>query len=538
MSARAEAPTGSGFRQALEFHGGQLGRAGQAWGRLAALVRRRAEAMLAPLHAAERSWDGRAARAALPQVRQLCCLLDTAVLPLRGHEEVLGGIAHAGDRLRQRAWDLVARAAAAGVSVDHDGRVRPAGVPDEFAARAVDSYRREVAEVAAEAARLDRQAVRELAHHAPWRPGRALGMVRVEEVPRTGTSPDAVHRWWDGLTAAQQRYLVTLRPELVGGLDGVPVAARDAANRALLERERQRLRDRIGELDQSQRYLDGELTPDPSAHMPGSRRVRLADERRAADTALAALAAVERWLSRPVPGRQRAYLLDVSTGGDGRVVLALGNPDRADNVITYVPGAGATLRGAGGYLSRAETMARDADRLDGPDRTAVVYWLGYDAPDWRVDLNNPASARAAVTAAVGLRTFAEGLRATHAGGGSQNTFLGHSYGSTVVGRAAVAGLAADRLIFLGSPGVVADHVTELDIDADPTRHVWAARADDDVIRHVPDGLHGPDPSGPTFGAQVFAAGPDGGHSGYWAADDPAREAMALIAIGRYEQARR
>ena len=538
MSVPAGPSASPGFRQALAFHGAALRRAGQAWGSLASLAQQRAEALLAPVHAAEQSWDGRAARTALPLARQLRRLLDTAVVPLRGHEEVLLGAADAGDRLRRHAWDLIHRAAAAGVSVDHDGRVRPAGVPPEFAARAVDSYRREVAEVAAEADRLDREAVRALAHHAPWTPRRALALVPVASVPPAGTDPVAVHRWWDGLTPAQQRYLVTLRPELVGGLDGVPVAARDGANRTRLERERRRLEHRIAQLSSWERYLTEWPTRVPPHTRPYLAPATRVQELRTAEAALAGLATVAHWLSRPAPDQRRPYLLDISTGGDGRVVLALGNPDRADNVLTYVPGTGATLSGAGGQLTRAETMARDADRLGGADRTAVVYWLGYDAPDWRLGADNPASGDTAVAAAGDLRTYAEGLRVTHTGDGPRHTVLGHSYGSTVVGQAAVGGLAADRLVFLGSPGVVADRASDLDIDSDPARYVWAARAEDDPVRYVPDAIHGPDPSAPAFGGQVFAADPEGGHTGYWDAGDPAREGVALIAVGRYGDVKR
>lgn len=532
------APVGSpGFRLALRFYGGPLRRAGHAWGGLAELVRQRAEAMLAPIHAAERAWDGRAARTALPRLRQLRHRLEVAALPLRGHEEALCGLAHAGDRLRDRAQHLIARAAAGGVAIDQDGRVRRAGVPDEFAARAVDAYRREVAEIAAEAAALDRRAVRELAHHAPWPAEQALGAVRVDSVPGAGTEPAQVHRWWTGLAAAQQRYLVALRPELVGALAGVPVAARDAANRRLLEREEHRLRDLVDGLSRD-RDLTGALPYPPPPLMPHTAPALRGERLRRAETALAGLAAVQRWLSRPAGHDRRPYLLDVSTRGDGRLVLALGNPDRADNVLTYVPGAGSSLSGAGGQLDRARTMAADAAGLDGPDRTAVVYWLGYDAPDWRLAGNNPASGHAAAAAADDLRTFADGLRATHAGDGPQHTVLGHSYGSTVVGQAAAGGLAADRLILLGSPGASVDHADELAIDADPHRHVWAGRSADDPVRFVPDLVHGPDPTGADFGARVFDAGTDAGHSGYWDAGEPARDNVALIAVGRYDDVQR
>jgi hypothetical protein len=482
-----------GFRQVLGFHGHHLLTAARAWGVLAARVRQRADELAGPLHRAEDVWAGPAAALALPRTRRLVATLDTAGSPLRAHEEILSATAGAAARLRDRARELVARAAAAGVSIDLDGRVAPAGIAAEFAGRAVESFRHQVGEVLAEAARLDREAVRQLTRHAPWVPGGSRAFVPRAAVPGPGTDPAAVHRWWQGLTPAQWRYLIMEHPGLLGALDGVPVAVRDQANRLVLARERERL----------------------AAH----------DRRRPALDLLAAR------LSDPPAGGQRAYLLGLDLRGDGRVVLALGNPDRADNVLTFVPGAGAALAGLGGDLRRTELMAADLSRLGGGKRTAVVYWLDYDAPDWAAG-NNPVSGRAAVEASEGLRSYADGLRATHTGDGSRNTYLGHSYGSTVVGRAAVGGLSADSLIFLGSPGVVARTTADLDVDA---RHVWAATTGDDPIRFVPDRVHGPDPSDPDFGARIFAAGPDGGHAGYWDAASPARDNVALIALGRYRQ---
>ncbi|HEY8451978.1 MAG: alpha/beta hydrolase [Micromonosporaceae bacterium] len=547
LPAATDPPAAPGFREVLAFHGGGLRRAGLAWGRLAAGVRERAVELTAALRDAELAWEGPAAGAAVSAVRHVLAQLERAELPLRAHEQTLDGVAYAGDRLRDRAWALVTGAPAAGVTVDRDGRVAPLGPRTDVTARAVDSYRRQVAEVVAEARRLDRQAVADLTRLAPWPRGGSVATVAVETVPPSGSDPAAVRRWWDGLSAAQQRYLAAHRPHLVAALDGVPVIVRDLANRILLATEKQRLRDRIAELERRERQLGTPPAPpvDAARRYPadrvaatGAARRWLAAQRRAAEATLAGLAAVERRLEAPAPGGRRAYLLDLSVDGDGRVVLALGNPDLADNVVTYVPGAGTTLAGVEGHLRRTEVLAAEMDRWDGTDRSAAVYWLGYDAPDWGLTTANPLSGGPAATAAADLRRFAEGLRATHAGGGSTTTFLGHSYGSTVVGRAAVDGLAADRLVFLGSPGVVAERAADLRIDGDPSRHVWSATADNDVVRHAPDCLHGPDPTAPQFGGQVFAAAPDGGHSGYWDAGNPAREGMALIAVGRYADVKR
>ncbi len=97
--------------------------------------------------------------------------------------------------------------------------------------------------------------------------------------------------------------------------------------------------------------------------------------------------------------------------------------------------------------------------------------------------------------------------------------LCHSYGSVVCARAA-AGLDADDLVFLGSPGTGADTAADLRTRA----RVWAARGAADWVEHVPhlDAAlfgttvgFGTDPVSEEYGARVFAAG-DGGHSDYFA----------------------
>jgi hypothetical protein len=98
--------------------------------------------------------------------------------------------------------------------------------------------------------------------------------------------------------------------------------------------------------------------------------------------------------------------------------------------------------------------------------------------------------------------------------------LGHSYGSTVVGYTARdSGLAADDVIFVGSPGVGTAHAGDLGL---PAGHVWSSTAAYDPIRltiagrTLADALlppaaddlwFGADPSGARFGARVFDSAP-------------------------------
>lgn len=327
--------------------------------------------------------------------------------------------------------------------------------------------------------------------------------------PPCTATPAQVRRWWTALSPAQQRWLLAAEPGRLGPLDGVPAAVRDAANRLTLD----------------------ELP----ARLPGldALRDRLAD----GDGA-------------------RAYLLRIDPAGEGQAVVALGDPDRAANVLTQVPGMTADLASYGVELARAERIAARAAELAPGSATSTVMWLGYDAPDF---VPEAASRSQAAAGATGLRLFQEGLRATHLGPPAHQTVLGHSYGSLVVGTAAARpGLATDDVVFVGSPGVGVDSAADLRV---PSGQVWSSTSRSDVIqwaavsprslaedlalsRAVPGGAlvafarpendlyFGTNPSDPAFGARVFASEPDAGHLGYFEPGSAALDALATIAVGR------
>jgi Alpha/beta hydrolase len=344
--------------------------------------------------------------------------------------------------------------------------------------------------------------------------------------PPCGAPPADVRRWWDTLTPAQRRWLVVAEPEVVGPLDGVPAAYRDAANRLVLD-------DRRVALDRA------------VAAATGATARRLRAQRAGLD------ALVDRLGSRD---GQRAYLLRLDLAGDGRVVVALGDPDRARHVLTHVPGMGSGLATQAHELTHAERVADSANRLTPGEQTSAVLWLDYDAPD----VGPEAAGRGlAAGGAAALRRFQDGLRAAHDGPQPRLTVLGHSYGSLVVGAAAARpGLAADAVVFVGSPGVGVDSAARLHAP-----EVWSTTSLSDPIQYAAVALKslpgdialsaavpglgpllafgrperdlwfGRNPSDPAFGAHVFASQPGAGHTGYWEPGRPALEALADIAVG-------
>ncbi|MEV6343412.1 alpha/beta hydrolase [Actinoplanes sp. NPDC051851] len=436
-----------------------------------------------------------------------------------------------------RARSLLDRARAAGLVIHDDGTVSappPATAPAGSAAPAAASVGAIIGSAgvatgsaAPVAGSADLAAALSIAAEADTATVERLAGISVEAVPpRARDRPSCaataaeVRAWWGGLGAAERMWLLAVEPGSVAGFAGVPVADRDLANRLLLDT----LPNRAG-LDALRARIDGASGSAP-AGKSGS-----------GDGGYGSA-----WSSGGGDGGSgdggsglRAYLIGLNVAADGRAVIALGDPDLADNVLTHVPGMTADLESVGGELTRAERVAERATDVRPAEATSAILWLDYDAPDF---LDEAWSARQAEEGAAGLRSFQEGLRTTHEGAG-RLTVLGHSYGSLLVGRAAAGGLAAENVVFVGSPGVGADSVGELHLPAG--QRVWASTSVSDPIQYLaidPVDRHpgrdlwfGRDPSDPGFGARVFHSQVDAGHLGYWDPGRPALDALAAITLG-------
>lgn len=247
----------------------------------------------------------------------------------------------------------------------------------------------------------------------------------------TDDDPRAVAELWHGLGPADRARLARDHPEL-GSVDGLSSATRDAINRTRLRR-----------------LLDA---ADTGAGGDGLAGVA---------PALSALAA-------HLEADPRRHLLDLHP--DGRAVVASADPDTADRVVTLIPGTGSSLETLDRTGERVEAMCEAArSGLDGAgsgpgaadsapgaavESCVAVSWQGYDAP---ADVTAAGSSTAPARAhAADLRTFAAGLDAVERrdGDDAPHVAIGYSYGSVVLGAAVEdpRGLAADRMIHVGSPG--------------------------------------------------------------------------------------
>ncbi|MEV0272201.1 alpha/beta hydrolase [Hamadaea sp. NPDC050747] len=507
----------AGFVQLRDTRFVALGQAADAWQaygrRVTTLEDRSVHTLIGPLHRS--GWAGPAASAALPRVDAVDDQFEIRARTARLVDVVLDEAAARFAQLQTALHDQLEAAQAAGFRVGEDGVARRLHDEDSSAA---DEWTRRIADVVHRAQRLDEQVAGVLGGLRPDGHGRtgaddwnrmsdaATGVaawlgVDPKRVPRPGSDPQQVADWWKGLTDQQRQLYLDAYPHLVGNLDGLPATDRDTANRLAL---RSHLAELTGagddrDLERSRRLLDR--------------------------------------LERNEYGdpKEQLFLLGLDNTGDGRAIVAVGNPDDAANTCVLVPGVGTTLDGMSGEIDRATTMQRGAyaQAVGTGESVSVIAWLGYDSPeaDWSAISHKRAEAGAPL-----LDGFVDGLHVTHGSGPAHTSVLGHSYGSTVVGNAAHSGdgLAADDIITAGSPGMDVNTVADLQIDP---HHVWAGAAKDDPIAGPLGsiwGIHDNEPTDPSFGANRYHVDTSG-HSGYWASDSQSLANISRIVIGDYDR---
>lgn len=347
-------------------------------------------------------------------------------------------------------------------------------------------------------------------------------------VPASGSDPASVATWWASLDESQHRFMIAERSADLTHLDGVPVDARDQAGRILLQRQHTQL------IQRRDLLLAGTRSRSVRAEL---------------DAVTASLTGLDQVIARvDDPYGTRAYLLGLDADTN-RAIIAIGDPDRTDRVLTLVPGMGSGLSGIASTLNALDHIEAAGSGYAGRwDDLSTVGWLDYAAPASLPQAMNDRAARRAVDA---LARFDNGLRATHQGPPARDSLLGYSYGSTVVGVTARDRLlSADDLIFVASPGVGVNHARDLHIDPG---HVWSTMAHGDAIHAAinpvarlanfftlgPPGAmwFGADPTRPSFGGRTFTSDlgtwrhPIVTHQSYFATGSPSLDNIAKIAMG-------
>jgi hypothetical protein len=304
-------------------------------------------------------------------------------------------------------------------------------------------------------------------------------------------SPADRKEWWDSLSNEEREEYKAAFPEIIGNLDGIPSTVRDEANRE-------------------------------NIHLLIAQLEGQHDE--ASKEKLEGLKGIQNKLN--AGGQPPMFLLGIGLEGNGRAIVAYGNPDTSKNVSAYAPGLGTKLNSefSDGTVKRAYYTATEAQKFD-PSSSSIV-WLGYDAPQ-SIDVMTATDAeRGAPT----YNSFMSGISATNENADPHITAIGHSYGSRLVGGATqeAGGIpGADDIILVGSPGVGVDKAEDLGVGKD---HVWVGAAENDIVTKLPSskeavagtmGFFGGGPPGAYLGGEVA----DQGDDDIWFGKDPASKAF-------------
>lgn len=337
----------------------------------------------------------------------------------------------------------------------------------------------------------------------------------VTELLNNPPTAASVSGWWASTPWDGRRALTGASPQLVGGLEGVPFAVRDAANRAALTAASDALHQR----------LDG--------HVGRAERDELATRSHMLDQVEQALAGSDGHVRR---------LISLDTEGEGRAVIAVGDIARADYVSYLIPGMffGVDAQ-ITAWTDTAEALVADQERWlarlhpGEPANVAAVAWIGYRTPS----LVNVASMELAREGRDAFTASLQGLRAARGDDQPYLSVLSHSYGST----AALLSLeedavSVDALALVGSPGSPARTVHELHVT---DGNVWVGAADWDPI--PASGVFGSQPTSAEYGAHRFSVAPGTdpmtgealagavSHNDYFSPGGSSLRNLALIGIG-------
>lgn len=179
------------------------------------------------------------------------------------------------------------------------------------------------------------------------------------------TGPAAVRGLWGSLTGPQRADLADRFPQLVGNTDGVPVAARDQANRSILGAQRRAI---SAELD----VLGNRIHADFERH--GRSDTSKGKEIKQLTEALRGLDALQGRLGASAAASDHYLLgIDSTAAQRGQTIIAHGNPDHADNTMTLVPGTFSDLGDASDYVAQNDKVLARANELsDG--KNAAITW--------------------------------------------------------------------------------------------------------------------------------------------------------------------
>jgi pimeloyl-ACP methyl ester carboxylesterase/uncharacterized protein YukE len=289
-----------------------------------------------------------------------------------------------------------------------------------------------------------------------------------------GMPPEVVQAWWDGLGgrgtagehSAAQDALITALPAVMGNLNGVPYWARDQANRLSAQRAYAQAEEAVKAAKDNRKAAIGR-----AAELAAQKRLNAAQAREKDLRNFVAGARRKLNLLHEVPRQMVSF----SPGHPPLGAFSVGDLDTADSVSYLVPGMGSSLKDTTQYMVAASNVIGIHQALVPPPTTAMVTWIGYEAPPNFVTTGNRGvfGEQYADAGAKRLAADLEGFRATRPD--AQLDVLAHSYGSTTaaVALAASPDLGVHSFVTFGSAGIPSSVPDAAATHAD---HMYAAQA--------------------------------------------------------------
>ena len=294
-------------------------------------------------------------------------------------------------------------------------------------------------------------------------------------IPAPDTSPENVKKWWNSLSPEQRTQLISQHPPDLGNLNGIPVDVRDKVNQAVINDDLSRVTD----LANLHGVSVDDVFCDPGRYgLSATDITRYNNACRTQEGLAVSAKAVDERNNHP-----EVFLLKYlpeAFGGDGVAAVAMGNPDRAANTAVLVKGLGSGVKQGTLANSDGVRLYQEANRADWGKDTAVLMWIGYDAPDDALDpgLYEPNMAR---TGGQALAADVNAFAVTHEEAPTHMTVVGHSYGSTTVADAAAGyGMHANDVVLVGSPGTDLAH-SAADFHLSSGGHLYVGDASQDQV---------------------------------------------------------
>lgn len=237
-----------------------------------------------------------------------------------------------------------------------------------------------------------------------------------------------------GLSPEAQRQLVIAAPEKLGNLNGVPFVMRIEANEITVRNALTAEKAKPNRDESRVKQLEAMLAPIPNPEGTGTLGTAPAST---GDTATPRLDMVDR------------KFVMFSTEGNGRMIEMIGDMKAGSpGVGVYVPGTSTNLNGSGSNHVAAWNLA---DQTGGP----IFLYMEGDFPQSLTSLTDGApSPKFGADMAPKLVDFGREVdrEVASSAPGTPVSYVGHSYGGSIVGSAEQLGLRADRILHASSAG--------------------------------------------------------------------------------------